>query len=132
MSVFCPFFARPMTIRQDSRIGRTHVRPKGELHGWSESKDERKGSPVTPPFGFVCSLEKSGPRLNFFRTEEIDAPKVRPKGEGQGCPESNSLRFTSLRQGPLFPWIFLHSLTGFRGGLKEISIHLEISSYSQI
>jgi hypothetical protein len=101
--ISCPFFARPMTIRQDSRIGRTHVRPKGELHGWSESKDERKGAPVNPPFGFVLSLEKSGPRLNFFRIEEIDALHVCPQGEVQGCTESNSLRSNKSRFPLNFP-----------------------------
>ncbi len=91
---FCPFFARPMTIRQDSRIGRTHVRPKGELHGWSESKDERKGTPMNPPFGSVRSLGKIRSQLN-------------------------SLRFTPLRQKIAFHGFSLHSLTGFRGGLKK-------------
>jgi hypothetical protein len=79
-----------------SQFGRTaeldalYVRPKGELHGWSESKNERKGTPMNPPFGSVRSFGTSGPRLN-------------------------SLRYTPLRQTPLFPRIFLHSLTGFKG-----------------
>jgi hypothetical protein len=77
-----------------------HVRPKGEGHGCPESKKRTKESapPMNPPFGSVRSLEKSGPLINFFRIEEIDALHVRPQGEVQGCAESNSLRFTPLRQ----------------------------------
>jgi hypothetical protein len=56
---------------------------------------------MNPPFGFVRSFVKSGSRLN-------------------------SLRFTPLRQTPLFPWIFLPSLTGFKRGLKIMKRKKEI------
>jgi hypothetical protein len=113
----------------------------------AQRKDERKGAPVNPPFGFVYSLEKSGSRTNFFRIEEIDAPEVRLKGEGHGCPESqfgrtaeldalhvrpqgegqgrpesNSLRFSPLKQILLstdFP--FAHS-PGSEGGISVLNI----------
>ena len=83
-----------------------YVRPKGELHGWSESKDERKGARrvrdmdvpnQTRPSVSFARTGKLRPRLNFFRIEEIDALHVRPQGEVQGCTESNSLRSDSSR-----------------------------------
>ena len=53
--------------------------------------EPKKGHPMKPLLAeSIRSLEKFGSRLN-------------------------SLRFTPLEQNPLFPRIFLHSLTGFRG-----------------
>ena len=60
----------------------------------AQRKDERKGTPMTPPFGCVRSFEKSGPRLN-------------------------SLRFTPLRQTPLFPEFSFSPSPGSKGGVKE-------------
>ncbi len=67
---------------------------------------------MNPPFRFVRSFGKFRSRINFFRIEEIDAPKVRPKGEGQGCPESNLLRSDMGRFFPEFS--FTHS-SGSKG-----------------
>jgi hypothetical protein len=45
----------------------------------AQRKYERKGTLVNPPCGYVRSFRKiRAVRLNFFRTEEIDAPCVRP------------------------------------------------------
>jgi len=79
----------------------------------AKRKDERKGTPE-----------------QFGRIAELDALYVRPKGEGQGCPESNSLRFTPLRQTTLSPRIFLHSLTGFKGDGKRSLLTVLIVSDS--
>jgi hypothetical protein len=76
---------------------------------------------MNPPFGSVRSLEKSGPLINFFRIEEIDALHVRPQGEVQGCAESNSLRFTPLRQ-KLLSTDFSSLAHRVQGGFQNILI----------
>ncbi len=72
------------------------------MDGPSQRKDQRKGTLMNPPFGSVRLLGKFRPLINFFRIEEIDALHVRPQGEGQGCPESNSLRLDRGRCSPEF------------------------------
>jgi len=57
------------------------------------TKEMRPKKPLLKEF--VRSFEKFGSRLN-------------------------SLRFTPLRQNPLLPRIFLHSLTGFKGILESV------------
>jgi hypothetical protein len=53
----------------------------------AQRKDERKGTPVNPPYGFVRSFGRSRPRLN-------------------------SLRSTPLRQTPLSPGFFFSRSPG--------------------
>jgi len=76
-------------------------------------------TPRTRLEGFVRSLEKSGPRANFFRIEEIDAPCVRPEGEGQGCPESKLAPFRFAQTNAAIPPDFSSLAHQVQRGLKN-------------
>ena len=76
-------------------------------------------NPMNPPFRFVRSFGKFRSRINFFRIEEIDAPQVRPKGEGQGCPESNLLRSDMAPFSLNFPSLAHRVQRGFKKQKKR-------------
>ena len=96
----------------------------------SQVKVTKESAPHEPALWVRSLAWKIRAAANFFRIEEIDARTCARRARDRDVPSHNSLRFTALRQDPLFPLIFLHSLTGFRGG-KEKTLLIVIPSGSE-
>jgi len=117
---FLSFFACPQFVRIDE-LDVLYVRPKGELHGWSESKEGPiKGTPDEPaPYGVRCGARKSLGRVHISSGQKkwthLACARRAKSREGVSQTRSVSLRSNRRRCSPK---LFLRSSPGSMGTKK--------------